>query len=406
MSTPRGSNEATPADSDERTPPAAGRAQETIALAQEATQKVMGWFPVRVFQRFSARNGMVLAAGASYQALFAIFAAVYVAFAGVGLWLGGSAEAIDRLIGVINQYLPGVIGDEPNSVISQSAVHDIAGQSVTTLGITGVVALLVVFWTAIGWIGSIRTTVRDIFGLTAERGNPVLLKVRDLIAALGFALLLLIGAVLGWAGTSALQWLFGLLGWTDSTWLAVLGSSVTFLVMFLVDTVTLLMLFRFLTGLSLSTRDVLPGSLIGAAGVSVLQVAFGFLIGKTPSNPLLVTFAVLIGLLLWIRLVMMAILLAAAWVAEAADDKQLVLERLTEREKDIQVALVLRDAALIDRDDARAALAQAGFWRRPRARFVLTRAEENVEAREDELARLAPTAPELLAAQTRAGTRV
>lgn len=53
----------------------------------------MAWFPVRVWRHFLIHNGFLLAAGVSYQALFASFAAIYVAFAIAGLWLG---EAIRR----------------------------------------------------------------------------------------------------------------------------------------------------------------------------------------------------------------------------------------------------------------------------------------------------------------------
>ena len=47
----------------------------------------------------------------SYQALFAIFAAIYIAFVVVGLWLGGSEEAVAGLIDIVNIYLPGLIDE-------------------------------------------------------------------------------------------------------------------------------------------------------------------------------------------------------------------------------------------------------------------------------------------------------
>lgn len=353
-----------------------------VEKAQQTAQKVMQWFPVRVWQRFNERNGQTLAAGASYQALFAMFAAIYVVFAGVGLWLGGNSDAIDSLIDLINNALPGVIG-EPGSgaVMTTDAVHQVASQSLTTLGVTGVISLLVVAWTAIGWIGSIRVTIRDIFGLPAEQGNFVWLKVRDLLAAIGFALLMLIGAVLGWAGTAALGWLFGLFGWTDAGWLQALGTLVTIVAMLLVNTVTLMLLFRFLSGTALHSRDVIPGAFVGALAVTVLQLAFGFLIGKTPSNPLLVTFAVLIGLLAWIRFVMMAILVAAAWVAVSAEDHHLELSPMDADDRARHEADVLIDAAVIDVRRAQAAQREAGVFARGSARRAVAHAE-------NELARL------------------
>ncbi len=353
-----------------------------VAKAQQTAKKVMNWFPVRVWQRFNERNGQTLAAGASYQALFAMFAALYVAFAGVGLWLGGNSDAIDGLIDVINGYLPGVIGESGSgAVMTREAVHQVASQSLTTLGVTGIVSLLVVLWTAVGWIGSIRVTIRDIFGLPAEQGNFVWLKVRDLLAAIGFAVLMLIGAVLGWAGTAALGWVFSLFGWTDAGWLQALGTVVTIVAMLLVNAVTLMMLFRFLTGTALQSRDVIPGALVGAVAITVLQLAFGFLIGKTPSNPLLVTFAVLIGLLAWIRLVMMAMLVAAAWVAVSAEDHDLELVPVDPEEERRREADTLVDAATIELRRLESEAETAGVFTRGRARRRVAHAE-------NELARL------------------
>ena len=74
------------------------RFEEPISFATRVTKRTLAWFPVRVWRHFLIANGFLLAAGVSYQALFAIFAAVYVAFALAGLWLGGSEQAIQNLI--------------------------------------------------------------------------------------------------------------------------------------------------------------------------------------------------------------------------------------------------------------------------------------------------------------------
>ena len=88
------------------------RFDQPISSATAITQRTLAWFPVRVWRHFLQHNGFLLAAGVSYQALFATFAAIYVAFAITGLWLGGSAEAVTGLINLINLYIPGLIADE------------------------------------------------------------------------------------------------------------------------------------------------------------------------------------------------------------------------------------------------------------------------------------------------------
>ncbi|MGK3931042.1 hypothetical protein, partial [Enterococcus faecium] len=76
-------------------------------IAQAA--KIAQVFPIRVWRHFLRHNGFLLAAGMSYQGLFTLFSALYLAFAGVGIWLGGSKAAIDGLIRIVNGYIPGII---------------------------------------------------------------------------------------------------------------------------------------------------------------------------------------------------------------------------------------------------------------------------------------------------------
>ncbi len=67
------------------------RFDQPIHTATKLTKATLAWFPIRVWRHFLINNGFLLGAGISYQALFAIFAAIYVAFAITGLWLGGTS---------------------------------------------------------------------------------------------------------------------------------------------------------------------------------------------------------------------------------------------------------------------------------------------------------------------------
>ncbi len=89
------------------------------------------------------------------------------------------------------------------------------------------------------------------------------------------------------------------------------------LVSFAINSAALAALFRFLTGTKLRWRTIWPGSLLGGAALTVLQLGAGLLLSYTPSNPLLATFAIFIGLLLWFRLIGIVMLVAAAWIAVA-----------------------------------------------------------------------------------------
>ena len=67
--------------------PIRGALRGTDQPGHDLTHKTMALFPVRVWRHFLARNGFLLSSGMSYQALFAVFAAIYVVFAVAGIWL-------------------------------------------------------------------------------------------------------------------------------------------------------------------------------------------------------------------------------------------------------------------------------------------------------------------------------
>ncbi|RWR18890.1 YihY/virulence factor BrkB family protein [Microbacterium enclense] len=319
--------------------------------------KLAELFPVRVWRHFLRHNGFLLAAGMSYQGLFAMFSALYLAFAGVGIWLGGSRTAIDGLIRIVNGYIPGIISD--NGLVKPDQVEAVAQESGRLLGVTGGVAGVVVIWTTIGFVTFTRRAVRDTFGLPFDLRNYVLLKARDFVASLLFGVALLVGALLGSVTTGAVDLVFEWVGWTRETaWWSIGARGVSLVVAFGVNALALGSLFRFLTGTVLPWRRIWPGALVGSAGLVLLQVGAGFLFVYTPSNPLLATFTVLIGFLLWFRLVGIVILVAAAWIAVAADDRDAPLRSPEDRRAMEQTALVIAAQVAVRHAEEAAALAR------------------------------------------------
>ena len=356
------------------------RLDEPIERATQLTRKTLAWFPVRVWRNFLRNNGFLLAAAISYQSLFAMFSAIYTAFAVVGIWLGGSASAVSGLISIINSYIPGIIGkEEGQGLVTEADVAEIAQRSGSVLAITGAVAFVVALWTAIGFVTFTRRAVRDIFGLPFDTRNYVLLKARDFLAAAMFGLALLVGAALAGVTTGVIEAIFDFFGWKSSSgWVWIAGRLASALVAFVINTAALAALIRFLTGTSLRWRLILPGAALGGGALVVLQLGAGLLLFYSPSNPLLATFSVFIGFLLWFRLVGIVILVAASWVATSARDADVPMVPVTaeERRRQEQEALLL--AARVRVRDAHIARADAPGWGRWTATRDLRRAEDEL----------------------------
>lgn len=372
-----------------------GRLDAAVERATALTQRTLALFPVRVWRHFLQHNGFLLAAGVSYQALFAIFAAIYLAFAIAGLWLGGSEDAVNGLIAMINSYIPNLILPEgQGGVVTPEQVQEIAASTTGVLSVTGLIALGTVIWTAIGWVTFSRRATRDIFGLPPDRRSYVILKARDLLAALIFGISLIVGSLLSSASAAVLSWLLSLLGWDSGSDGLNLGIRIgTVIVSFALMSSALAAMVRFLTGTSLRWRTIWPGALLGGGAMTILQYGAGFLLSYTPSNPLLATFAIFIGLLLWFRVNGVVMLVASSWIAVSAQDHDLPLLQETEAERRIAEYQTLLTAARIRVREAHAARTRAPWYRA----WVANRAVRDAE---EELADLEASPPPPAAATT------
>ncbi|WP_231637185.1 YihY/virulence factor BrkB family protein [Microbacterium sp. No. 7] len=367
------------------------RLEPPLERAVAITQATLAWFPVRVWRHFLQHNGFLLAAGVSYQGLFAVFAAIYVAFAVVGLWLGGSPDAVRGLAGIINDYIPYLIEmDGEPGLIDLIDLQKIATDSTSVLAVTGVVALGAALWTAIGFVTFARRAVRDIFALPFDDRSYVLLKARDLLAALVFGLALIVGSALITLGTYSLTAVFTMLDWNTNS--SLFNGSVrvaSVVVSFAINASSLGALFWFLTGTSPPWRIIWPGALIGGAGVTVLQLATGLLLSYTPANPLLATFTVFVGLMLWFRVIGVVMLMSASWIAVTANDARIPLQEKSPEEELYERHQALLLAAQVRVQEAQDAHAASGWPRRWRTRRALHRAQADLA----ELEASAPPAP-------------
>ncbi|MDH6181326.1 membrane protein [Microbacteriaceae bacterium SG_E_30_P1] len=282
---------------------------------------VRSLLPVRVWMNLLDHNGLLLAAGMSYQALFAVFAAVYVGFSIAGIWLAGDQQTLESLVVIVSTAVPGLVGDNDGVIhVDDIVAGSAAGAGI--LSVTGAIALVGLVWTAIGWVTYARLAVRAVFGLERDRRNFFLLKARDLVVALGLGALLLVAAALSVLSTAALDWVFDSVGLsTAGPWYLLLARGSGFLLIFVINSAVLAALFRFLSRASIPWRRLAGGSFLGGLAMLLLQIGSSVLAGSATRNPLLATFAVFIGLLLFFRISGLITLAAASWIAVDAGDR-------------------------------------------------------------------------------------
>lgn len=270
--------------------------------------------PVRVFQAYLASGGNLLAAGMSFQAVFAVFAAVWVGFAFFSAYLGAHLAVQVAVIEFINIQIPGFIGT--GGVIDPALLTNSR-----TLTWTSAIAILVLLYTAIGWLNYTRIAVHRIFDLPRARMNIVLLKIYDLLIVVAYGIVIIVSATASVIATK----LIGIV----ATWAGIAETSLllrgslqvgSVVLILLMDTLVLASMIRLLSGVPIPWKRLFVGSFLGGIVLGAMKIGGTYLLAGTSTNPLLASFAVVIGLLVWFNLACRVYLLSATWIAVGMSD--------------------------------------------------------------------------------------
>jgi membrane protein len=311
-------------------------AHPLVALIRRIADWVQRWKPVRVYRRYGDRRGPLLSAGLSFQAVFAVFAAIWVVFSVAGLALNANPPLRAALFDLVDTSIPGLIDRGDGGAISEKALL-----SVPALGWTGAVALLGTLYTAVGWLGSARDAIRDIAGLPSPTTNFALLKLKDFGLVLAFGVAVLVSAALSVLSTAATTATLGFLHLDQHSLPAIVLTRVIGLALMLaLDASVLAAFYRVVAGVPIARGPLWQGALLGALALGVLKVLGTSLLGGATRNPLLASFAVIVGLFIWFNFICQVTLIAASWVVVTATDRGVPLDPIGERRaRDAEVRL-------------------------------------------------------------------
>lgn len=271
--------------------------------------------PWRTFSHFTDVGGGVLSAGMSYQALFAVFAGIWVGFGIFSIQLVSRPELLQSLIEQINVFIPGLIGE--NGVVDAEVLLR-TGHAVNWVSVLAGASLL---WVMINWFTGTRRAIRIIFGLDVKQyRSALLLKLRDLALALLFGVAILVSAALTLISSNLTEAVFSWLHWDPHYWLlSTVGGLIRYGAVFVFDLLVLMAIHRFLAEVRVPLWRLMRGCALGALALLALKVLGTAVIGGTTSNPLLATFAVFVGILIWFNFICRVLLLTASWIATGGE---------------------------------------------------------------------------------------
>lgn len=297
---------------------------------REFIERLIAWVrATRIFRTidlFIDAGGNIISAGMAYLAVFATFAALWLGFGIFGIVLHDKVELQAATVDYINTLVPGLITDGTTSgAVSLSLLL-----STRTLDWTSVIAAVALLWVAVSWFSGTRRAIRLIFRLPRSYSTAVRMKVRDALLAIGFGLAILLSAALSVVGTQMVSGLFVRFGITQPAWLLASVTNVAALVaMVIFDTLVLIAIIRVLAGIKVDRINLIIGAVIGAIALGIIKVLGSALLAGATNNPLLASFAVLIGMLIWFNLIARVVLLTGAFIATgitAESHQKLVLE--------------------------------------------------------------------------------
>ena len=302
--------------------PTAKKPSPLVARITAISEWIQRQRPVRVFKNYADKRGPILASGLAYQGLFAGFAALWVGFSIAGIVLSGDVVLREQIVSAISGVVPGLIQDQNG----EGAIDPEVLLSAGSFTFAAVIALLGLLVTALGWLDSARASVRTIFDLPAPKTIFLLLKLVDLAVGGGFGIALLAFVGLSIASTQASGWLLGLVDMRDSDLAFVVGRIITAVLMFGLGIVILVALYRFLSGIPIPWSRLGHGVLIGAGGLTALQLLGTVVISGASNNPLIAPFAVIAGLLILFNFGCQVILIGASWIAVDVADRGILLD--------------------------------------------------------------------------------
>ncbi|MET8348718.1 MULTISPECIES: YhjD/YihY/BrkB family envelope integrity protein [unclassified Micromonospora] len=233
-----------------------------------------------------------LAAAIAYYGFFAVFALALVAYSIFGAILEDNDEVSAAAADFLKDNLPFLD----------------AQQIANSSGTVGVVGLVILVFTGIGWVEAIRSSQRLMYRLNQQPGNLVIRRLVDLGVMIGVFVLLGVSV----AAVDALESLLRfLLRSTGSVGLTTISAVLSVLINTVLATALLLAVPR----LRMSRSRLRPVVLLVAVGITLLNTVGRYYVVRTERNPAYTVVAGAVGLLLYLYLLNQLVLFGAALLA-------------------------------------------------------------------------------------------
>lgn len=264
---------------------------------------------MRSLTRYGNGRGALLAGGIAYSAIFSLAAALTIGITVLLGVLGRSPQLQDAVFSSLASSLPGVLEWKGSSGIVNPSDLVVS----TSFSITGIVAVVVLVFSATSVMHAMKSSIRAMFGIDQVPSGAASEKLRDLLGFVAIALGVGATGILTLAHTVIGTQVFSAIG-LESALASMMIRIGSFLISAAIDGLILWILIRFVALVRAPKTDLWWG-LAGFGLVASLIRSLGTSAVGSVDNPLLASFAAIATLLLWINLLSRVMLIACAFIA-------------------------------------------------------------------------------------------
>ena len=258
----------------------------------------------RVYEHYNSVGCNRLAGAITFFGFLALFPLLTVGIAIAAATL--SHQRVTLLQQKIAAQVPGIAGSLDLDALVRNA------------GTVGLISGVLLLASGLGWVNTLRTSVRTVWQVEEEPGNPVLRKVLDVGVLVGLGAVAAVSVAASAAASALTGQIADLVGLDRSgvgSWLLTLAG---FAIAVGADMILFAYLLTAFPRISVEPRrTVVQAALIGAVGFELLKVLLASYISGVAGKNVYGAFGVPVALLLWINMVCRLLMYCVSWTALA-----------------------------------------------------------------------------------------
>lgn len=261
----------------------------------------------RAAVRYNDVLGGRLAAAIAYYGFFAVFALILIAYSIFGLLVKANLDLFAVVQRFLAQNLPFL---DVQAILASGK----------TIGVVGLIGLV---FTGVGWVEAIRSSQRFIWRLNQQPGYFVVRQVVDLMVLVGILLLVA-------CSVFAVAALESLLDWLADGRVSLLLSLVSWALTVGINMLLAAALLVAVPRLRMTVRRLVPPVLLVGTGITLLNTVGRSFVSLVTHNPAYALVGSAVGVLVYLYVFNQLLLFGAAWAATSphgrvtdlsADDK-------------------------------------------------------------------------------------